>query len=175
MRKLRTAEIGDAVIAYPQSKPHVAIFTTEFSFYSNLTHIQGVLVTCRPETDRNAFQTALAKLPVLQRVVLIENDGLIDCSCADHKDINEIEVGAAGVIVNGALRNSAMFTKFRMPVLARSVNPLPFAAQQESGNGRSADLEPFPFAAGGYIVADPDGVVVFRSFDVLLSMKLDIA
>ncbi|MGH9505154.1 MAG: RraA family protein [Terriglobales bacterium] len=80
----------------------------------------------------------------------------------------------AGLVINGAVRDTAALERIGLPVFCTVVCPLPPAKEQAGHVGRTITMGGIRVTAGDQIIADRDGVLLIRRADwprVLSAMK----
>ncbi len=175
---LTTAVICDALLKRADVASDVAIFPTEFPIFTQNMRIEGRIRSIPAGGDDNSRREAIADALSGGFVVLIENEGRLDCSCFEDADLNvhrarPVKSRTPRIIVNGAVRSSSVIAKKDPAFLslrALSVHPMPFSPPTKEVAVSAA--ESFPFGQGGYVVGDGDGLIVLRDEGVLARLGL---
>jgi regulator of RNase E activity RraA len=92
--------------------------------------------------------------------------------CTDRAVVGELLVralrkrGAAGLVVDGAVRDSRALRDMDWPVLARGRTPLGPGKRQTGGSGTAATVGGVVVSESDVVLADSDGLVAFPAADL---------
>nr|WP_274636927.1 ribonuclease E activity regulator RraA [Microbacterium bovistercoris] len=136
--------------------------TTQFRDFGGLTRFAGPARTVRCHED-NVVLAALLETPGDGAVLVVDGGGSLHCALMGDRIAGlAVDNGWGGVIINGAVRDSAALAGLPIGIKALGVNP---RKSGKAGAGE-ADVElrfgDAVIRPGAMIHADEDGVVVDR-------------
>lgn len=141
--------------------------------------VAGPVVPCRHLGSVDVFLEAIDDAPP-GGVMVIENGGRNDEGCIGDLTVAEMQLaGLAGVVVDGAHRDSAQLRTLGFPVWSRGSCPVGPRTARPPGADRlaSARIGDEVVSRNDVAVADDDGIVFVAAADwpVVLSVAEDIA
>ena len=153
MHSFSTADLLDE---YPES----IVLMENFLSYGEVSTFFGRAKTIHAPEDNSLVRQALETEGNNQVLVI---DGGASRACAlvgDQLALLAIENGWAGIIVNGYIRDSAVFSEMHIGIKALGTNP----RKSIKKNRGEADIElaigQIPIKPGNWIYSDADGVII---------------
>jgi regulator of ribonuclease activity A len=131
--------------------------------FGGRTQFGGKIATIACDRDNGLVRQTL-ETPGLGRVLVVDGNAVADCALVGG-NLGELAVrnGWAGIVVNGAVRDSAELA--RLPIGVRALASYPQRGSK-SGTGRTEVPVAFGgivFEPGHWLVADLDGLVTLTS------------
>ncbi len=132
----------------------------QFNSYGSTPRFFGAIRTIRCEHD-NALVRRVVSQPGNGAVLVIDGGGsLYSALVGDVLAGTAVDNGWAGIVVNGAIRDSAAIAQLELGVKALGTNP-----RRSSKNGAGAIDVPVNFGRvvfvpGHYLYSDEDGIVL---------------
>jgi len=120
----------------------------------------GTIVTFRSPEDNIVLKTIVTE-PGQGRVIVVDAGGsLHGAMLGDNMAAVAAAAGWAGLVVNGAVRDSVALTELPIGIKALGTNPR--RSRKEGAGERDVDVEfgGVVFRPGDHLVADEDGIVV---------------
>ena len=149
-----TADLSDA------NEGRVQVLRPGLRSFGRRRHFHGPIVTIRADGDFSRVREQ-THLPGDGRVLVIDNDGRLDCAvCGDLLAKAASDNGWAGIVVNGCIRDSAEIDGMDIGVQALATCP-----RRGTRDGRGeVDVEVgflgARFVPGEFLYADSDGVLL---------------
>ena len=110
--------------------------------------------------DNSKVRTALEQ-PGRGRVLVVDGGGSVRCALlGDRLAQLAIDNGWSGVVVFGAIRDSADIDEMDLGVRALATNPKKSVKRGQGADGIAVRIAGVQVAPGDYVYADADGVVV---------------
>lgn len=136
---------------------------TQFRQFGGRTRFGGTIVTVRCRED-NALLKSVLSGPGHGNVVVVDGGGSVHCALlGDQMADLAMRSGWEGLIIHGAVRDSAALSAIDLGVKAVGTNP---RRSHKDGVGRTGIPLSFGgaiFTPGARIVSDEDGIAVFWS------------
>ncbi len=151
-----TADICDA-------NPAAKVLMTSFTKFGGRERCSGSVEIVSTRYDNSLVKKALSE-PGGGRILLVDNEGCLTCAMiGGDLAVRAAENGWAGIIVNGAVRDSYELKDVPIAVYAIATCP-----RRSVNRGRGSRNTPVRvggerICAGDFLVADSDGVVVIAS------------
>ncbi|TFG39758.1 MAG: ribonuclease E activity regulator RraA [Chromatiales bacterium] len=159
-----TADICDA-------NPAARVLLSWFRSFGGKSRCAGP-VEIVSTLDDNSLVKAVLQEPGAGRVLLIDNQG--SCTCAMlGGGLAQLAVdnGWAGVVVNGAVRDSAELKETPLAVFALATSPRRSINRSIGKRGLPVRVGSERITQDDFLVADADGVVVLASRAVMGELK----
>ena len=132
----------------------------QFRSFGKSQRFSGAISTVRCRHD-NALVKKVLSLPGAGRVLVIDGDGSLHCALVGDVIAGMAEAnGWAGIVVNGAVRDSAAMAMLDLGIKALGTNPRRSAKAGEGEIDLPVEFGGVVFAPGDYLYADEDGIVV---------------
>lgn len=145
---------------YDEYGEALASCDTQFRQFGGRTRFQGEIVTVRCHED-NALLKQVVQQPGRGKVVVVDADGSVHCAMmGDQMADLAVAAGWEGVIIHGAVRDSALLALLDIGIKALGTNP---RKSHKHGTGHQDVPVAFGgvvFSPGATVVSDEDGVVV---------------
>lgn len=133
---------------------------TQFRQFGRRPQFAGVIVTVRCREDNALLRQVLSE-PGHGKVAVVDGDGSLHCALMGDQIAGlAVDNGWEGLIINGAIRDSAVLANLDLGVKALGTNP---RKSQKTGAGEIQIPIAFgcaTFTPGARVVSDEDGVVV---------------
>lgn len=150
---MKTADLCDA---FEETEP----CAVQFLGFGKLRSFYGVVRTVQCNRDISQIR-AMVNLPGSANVLVIDNKGLLDCAVfGDVMATISLRNGWAGIIVNGAIRDSTEINMMDIGVKALGTFP---RRAEVCGAGKidvPVSFGDITIDPGRYIVVDEDGIVL---------------
>ncbi|MEV0462400.1 ribonuclease E activity regulator RraA [Nocardia tengchongensis] len=154
-----TADLADEI------GPEIRSCDTQFIQFGGHETFAGRIVTIRTFQDNLLVKQTLGE-PGAGRVLVVDGGGSVHTALVgDIIAGRGVDNGWAGVVVNGAVRDSAMLRT--MPIGIKALGTNPRKSTQQEGNAEkdvTVEFGGVSFVPGDMLYSDHDGVVV-RSED----------
>ena len=151
-----TADIYDAHHAT------VSVVNLPLRSFGGVSHFFGPCQTLRVHRDHTPVLAEL-ETPGEGRVLVVDAGGVTDTGVmGDRLAGLAVANGWRGVVINGAIRDSAGLRPLALGVMALAATPCRGWTPQPSHAGCSVDLVNTLIEPGMWIYADVDGVIVAR-------------
>lgn len=155
-QNLKTSDLSDQHSNIMFSEPGLKSF-------GGKTHFHGLAVTVHVFEDNILVRDILMTENGQGRVLIVDGEGSLRCALfGDQMAELAIERGWEGIVINGAIRDSAELSKMNLGVLARGTHP---RKSGKKGDGTKAVPVQFlgvTILPGDFVVVDPDGMIVSR-------------
>lgn len=126
----------------------------------------GPAATCRcAPADNLALHRLVASAPVGSVLVCDAGGDGEHGYFGDLMALDARERGLAGLVIDGAVRDTAAIVDLGFPVFHRGTAPVPGAKSAAGAIGTSVELGGVPVAPGDVVVADRDAVLVVAAAD----------
>lgn len=123
---------------------------------------QGGISTVRCHRDNALVKAALAE-PGEGRVLVVDGGGSLESALVgDLIGASAVENGWAGVVVNGAVRDTVALGQLPLGVRALGSNPRKSAKDGVGDRGVPVAFGGVEFVPGAHLWADEDGILVTR-------------
>jgi regulator of ribonuclease activity A len=151
-----TADLCDS---YPDAQIAAPVFR-DFGAHSTF---HGRIVTVKVFED-NAMVRAVLEEPAEGRILVVDGGGSLRCALVGG---NMAALGVAngwrGMVINGCIRDSQEIGRIGIGVKALGTHPRKSEKGLHLGHrDRSVSFAGVDFTSGGWLYADPDGIVVSR-------------
>jgi len=154
MSHTTTADLHDA------HGPTLITCSTPFRQYGGRSRFHGEVVTVRSHED-NALLKEIVLEPGHGRVIVVDGDGSLHCAMlGDSMASTAAANGWEGLIINGAVRDSAALAQVDIGIKALGTNP---RRSHKHGTGERdvpVAIGGAVFTPGATVVSDEDGIVV---------------
>jgi regulator of ribonuclease activity A len=145
---------------YDEHGESLASCDTQFRQFGGRTRFRGEVVTVRSHED-NVLLREVAGEPGHGQVLVVDGDGSLHCALVGDQ-IAELAVrnGWEGVVVHGAVRDTAALARLDIGIKALGSNP---RKSNKHGSGQRDIPVAFGgavFRPGATVVSDEDGLVV---------------
>ena len=151
-----TADICDA-------NSDAKVLMTPFIKFGGQERCSGAVEIVSTRYDNSLVKKALSE-PGAGRVLLIDNEGCIACAMiGGNLAARAVENGWAGIIVNGAVRDSNELKDTPIAVYALATCPRRSVNRGQGSRNTPVRVGGERICAGDFVVADSDGVVVITS------------
>jgi regulator of ribonuclease activity A len=128
--------------------------------YGDRTRFSGPLETVQCYEDNSRIKE-LANTPGHGRVLLVDGGGSLRCALVGDTIGGElIANGWVGIVVRGAIRDTAALATMEIGVLALGTHPRKSARVGQGLAGVQIEIDGERFAPGDVLYADEDGIVV---------------
>ena len=145
---------------YDEHGEALASCDTQFRQFGGRTRFQGEIVTVRCHED-NALLKQVVQGPGRGKVVVVDADGSVHTAMmGDQMADIAVANGWEGVIIHGAVRDSAMLAKLDIGIKALGTNPRKSSATGAGQEGVPVGFGGVVFRPGATVVSDEDGIVV---------------
>lgn len=145
---------------YDENGPALASVSLQFRDFGAVTSFSGVARTVQCARD-NALLKGILATPGEGAVLVVDGGGLLETALmGDMIAASAVENGWAGVIIQGAIRDSVAIGSLPLGVKALGTNP---AKSSKNGTGSvdiPVQLGNVTVAPGAMIYADLDGILV---------------
>ena len=141
-------------------EPDVQVAEPLFRSYGGLKSFGGVIATLCVFEDNSLVRDA-AESPGEGRVLVVDGGGSLRCSMVgDQVAQAACDNGWAGLIVNGAIRDSADIAAIAIGI--KALNTIPRKSIKRGAGERDVTVQfaGVSFAPGHYVYADADGILV---------------
>jgi len=152
-----TADICDA-------NPDARVLLSWFRSFGGNTRCAGRVETVSTRDDNSLVKTMLGQ-PGVGRVLLIDNQA--SCTCAmlgGGLAQLAVDKGWAGIVVNGAVRDTAELADTPLGIFALASNPRRSINRGVGQRSLPVRIGSERVVPGDFLVADTDGVVVLTSW-----------
>lgn len=131
--------------------------------YGGTTRFSGVVETVKCFED-NARVKALANTPGDGRVLVVDGGGSLRYALlGDMIGAEAVAQGWAGVVIHGAIRDSAALATMVLGVMALGTTPRRSSRNGEGRAGEPIEIEGTRIVPGDVLYADEDGIVLLAS------------
>ena len=132
----------------------------QFRSFGKRQRFSGAIRTVRCRHD-NALVKRVLSQPGAGRVLVIDGDGSMHCALVGDVIAGMAAAnGWAGIVVRGAIRDSAAMAMLDLGIKALGTNPRKSAKAGEGEIDVPVEFGGVVFAPGDYLYADEDGIVV---------------
>jgi len=138
----------------------IAVVAPMLRHYGGAMHFAGPMATLKLFEDNALVRTALSQ-PGLGRVLVVDGGGSLRCALLGDQ-LGELAVknGWAGVVVYGAVRDSAALGRLPLGVLALATHPMKSIKRGEGQQALALHFGGVRFEPGHWLYADEDGTIV---------------
>jgi regulator of ribonuclease activity A len=134
----------------------------QFRLFGQRRAIEGRIRTIRCFED-NALVKAILATPSAGEVLVVDGQGSLRTALiGDMVATSALENGWAGVIVHGAIRDSAQISAMDFHVKSLGTNPRKSAKHGAGERDAVVEIGGVRFVPGEYLYSDDDGIVVVR-------------
>jgi regulator of ribonuclease activity A len=145
---------------YDEHGDALASCDTQLRQFGGRTRFQGEIVTVRCHED-NALLKQVVQGPGRGKVVVVDADGSVHTAMmGDQMADIAVANGWEGVIIHGAVRDSAMLAKLDIGIKALGANPRKSSKTGAGQEGVPVGFGGVVFRPGATVVSDEDGIVV---------------
>ncbi|RMH72025.1 MAG: RraA family protein [Actinomyces sp.] len=138
----------------------VEVLEGAFTSYGAHRHVAGSVTTLAVFEDNSLVRDAVAE-PGEGRVLVIDGGGSLRRSLVgDRLAATAAERGWAGLVVDGAVRDSAVLATVELAILARGTCPRRTVKRGEGRRDVPVRIGGVTITPGMWLAADPDGVIV---------------
>jgi regulator of ribonuclease activity A len=153
MITLPTADLAD------QHPDHVALCTAPLKSFGKKRAFFGQIVTINTHEDGSLLRTCLQQ-DGKGKVLVVDGQASLRVAILGDKMAQlGIDHGWEGVIINGAIRDSATLGGMDLGVLALGANPLRGNFDGKGDQGVDVSFGNVMFREGGFVYCDDDGVL----------------
>jgi regulator of ribonuclease activity A len=132
----------------------------QFSSFGKRQRFSGAISTVRCRHD-NALVKKVLSQPGTGGVLVIDGDGSMHCALVGDVIAGMAAAnGWAGIVVRGAVRDSAAMAMLDLGIKALGTNPRKSAKAGEGEIDVPVEFGGVVFAPGDYLYADEDGILV---------------
>jgi len=132
----------------------------QFRSFGTRQRFSGAVSTVRCRHD-NALVKKVLSQPGAGSVLVIDGDGSLHCALVGDVIAGMAAAnGWAGIVVRGAIRDSAAMATLDLGIKALGTNPRKSAKAGEGEIGVPVEFGGVIFTPGDYLYADEDGIVV---------------
>ena len=132
----------------------------QFRSFGTRQRFSGAVSTVRCRHD-NALVKKVLSQPGAGSVLVIDGDGSLHCALVGDVIAGMAAAnGWAGIVVRGAIRDSAAMAMLDLGIKALGTNPRKSAKAGEGEIGVPVEFGGVIFTPGDYLYADEDGIVV---------------
>ena len=132
----------------------------QFRSFGTRQRFSGAVSTVRCRHD-NALVKKVLSQPAAGSVLVIDGDGSLHCALVGDVIAGMAAAnGWAGIVVRGAIRDSAAMATLDLGIKALGTNPRKSAKAGEGEIGVPVEFGGVIFTPGDYLYADEDGIVV---------------
>jgi regulator of ribonuclease activity A len=132
----------------------------QFRSFGSSTRFSGAISTVRCRHDNALVKDVLSR-PAAGRVLVIDGDGSMHCALVGDVIAGlAVANGWAGIVVHGAIRDSAAMAMLDIGIRALGTNPRKSAKTGEGEVDLPVEFGGAVFTPGDYLYADEDGIVV---------------
>ncbi|MEU7888398.1 ribonuclease E activity regulator RraA [Microbispora bryophytorum] len=133
---------------------------TQFRSYASRTRFSGQIVTVRCLEDNALVKQVLATLGEGRVLVADGGGSLRTALLGDMIATSAVENGWAGVVINGAVRDTAALTRLDLGIKALGVNPRKSAKTGLGEIDVPVNFGDVSFPPGAWLYSDEDGIIV---------------
>lgn len=131
-----------------------------FRFWGQKKSFYGPIYTVRVFEDNVLVKKALQEIPE-GSVLVVDGGGSLRCALmGDNLAKIAIERNLAGVIINGAIRDSAQINEMNIGVFALGTCPIRSVKKGEGDENVPVQFAGINWIPGHYVYADSDGILV---------------
>ena len=132
----------------------------QFRSFGRSPRFSGVISTVRCRHN-NALVKRVLSRPGAGRVLVIDGDGSMHCALVGDVIAGmAVANGWAGIVVRGAIRDSAAMAMLDLGIKALGTNPRRSAKAGAGESDLPVEFGGVVFTPGDYLYADEDGIVV---------------
>lgn len=158
------AQLSSALVASAAGSRARAILGLAAAWPRAVAHGPALTVRGAPG-DNLALHRAIAEVSEGE-VIVLDAEGSTDAAlCGDLLALAAQVRGAAGLVVNGAVRDLAGIEELGFPVFSCGTSPLKPGKELPGELRVSLDIQGVPIEMGDLVVADADGIVVVSARD----------
>lgn len=152
--EFKTADLCD------EYAKELSFCTAPFHSFGKRKRFSGPIVTVRAFEDNVLVKEALQSLKEGD-VLVVDGGGSMRCAMLGDK-LGSIatERKAAGIIINGCVRDSVDLSEMDIGILALGTNPFKSNKEGKGERGVSLFFGDIDWVEGHYVYADEDGIVV---------------
>lgn len=145
---------------YDERGPELASVSLQFRDFGGASSFSGPVRTVQCRHD-NALAKALLATPGEGAVLVIDGGGSLQTALmGDMIGASAVQNGWAGVIINGAVRDSVALGTLPLGVKALGTNPAKSAKEGTGSVDVPVQLGEVTINPGDVVYADPDGILV---------------
>ena len=134
--------------------------STQFTQYGGRARFSGTIVTIKCFRDNQIVKETLNS-PGAGKVLVVDGDGNVESALmGDMIAEAAVKNGWAGVVINGAIRDSVAVDELDLGVKALGTNPRKSAKAGEGEKDVPVSFGGATFTPGDHLWSDEDGVVV---------------
>jgi regulator of ribonuclease activity A len=142
---------------------HLQSCDVQFHSYGRSPHFFGSIVTVRCRHD-NALLKGVLSQPGSGRVLVVDGDGSLHCALVGDLIAGmAMTNGWAGIVVHGAIRDTAAMAALNLGLKALGANPRRSAKAGQGEVGVPVEFGGVVFTPGHWLYSDVDGIVVSPS------------
>lgn len=135
----------------------------QFRSFGGSAHFFGMISTVRCRHD-NALLKSVLSQPGSGRVLVVDGDGSMHCALVGDMIAGMAAAnGWAGVVINGAIRDTLAMAKLDLGVKALGTNPRRSAKAGEGEVDVPVEFGGAVFSPGYWLYGDEDGIVISAS------------
>jgi regulator of ribonuclease activity A len=150
---------ADLIDAYE----HLQSCDLQFSSFGKSPHFSGSIHTVRCRHD-NALLKGVLSQPGSGRILVVDGDGSLHCALVGDLIAGmAVTNGWAGIVVYGAIRDSAAMALLNLGVKSLGTNPRRSAKSGQGEVGVPVEFGGVVFTPGHWLYSDEDGIVVSPS------------
>jgi len=147
----------DLCDAHPEEIDVLAPF---FQRFGGAARFCGPIATLKVFEDNALVRTVLSE-PGLGRVLVVDGGGSLRCALlGDQLGALAVENGWAGIVVNGAIRDSVALGQLPLGVRALATHPLKSIKRGEGQRDLTLQFSGVRMHPGDWLYADEDGVII---------------
>lgn len=153
MTAMLTCDVIDAVPDAPSCE-------TQMRQFGRKRVVAGLIRTLKVYQDNGLVKSTLAS-PGNGAVLVVDGGASVySALCGDMIASSAIANGWAGIIINGAIRDSALIATMDISVKALGTNPRKSAKDGKGEQNITVSFGGVDFIPGYYVYSDEDGIVV---------------
>ncbi len=139
------------------------VVTLQLKHYGKRSRVAGRITTVKVNEDNGLVAEALESAEG-GSVVVVDGGGSLRCALLGERLARLIITKQlAGVIINGAIRDSNAINNLDVAVLALGTSPLPPANMGQGERNVTLEFANTIWKPGHYVYADADGIIVSES------------
>ena len=140
--------------------PDLAVCDPGWHAHGTITSFAGPIATVVAPED-NTLVRAAVESPGEGRVLVVDGLGSLRCALVgDNLARLAIDNGWAGIVVNGAIRDSAEIDTMPIGIRCLGTNPRKSVKADQGTEGDPVTFAGVRFEPGWWCYVDPDGIVV---------------
>jgi regulator of ribonuclease activity A len=135
----------------------------QFQSYGRSPHFFGSIATVRCRHDNSLLKGVLSQ-PGAGRILVVDGDGSLHCALVGDLIAGMGATnGWTGIVIYGAIRDSAAMAALSLGVKALGTNPRRSAKAGHGEIGVPVEFGGVVFAPGHWLYSDEDGIIVSPS------------